>query len=391
MVNSRTLRRWDVVHTWSSLVCTIFLLIICISGLPLVFGDEIRQLLDPPLPYAKASASTPSINLDLPVGQARQAFPQDVISSVFVDNRQPRIVVSMAPSWQALADDADSEHTLTFDAHTGQLLARSDHHPLRGEQWMNYVHELHTALFLDLSGEIFLGIMAASLLLSLLSGVVLYRPFMGKLPFGTIRRERHRRTRWLDQHNLLGIATVAWLAIVGVTGLMNELEQPLFALWQRQEILPRVATYGATTRPLDATQMTSVQTAYQIASHAVPGMTITGIVYPGSPYGTPGHYLFWSQGDTPLTSQLFQPVMVDAGSGSLVAVLHMPWYLRAIEVSRPLHFGNYGGLWLKSLWALLDLLAIAVLVTGIYLWITRRRAHKPRNTHRMRGQGALPS
>jgi len=42
-------------------------------------------------------------------------------------------------------------------------------------------------------------------------------------------------------------------------------------------------------------------------------------------------------------------------------------------MSRPLHFGDYGGLPLKILWALLDLLAIAVLVSGIYLWFARKK------------------
>lgn len=38
---------------------------------------------------------------------------------------------------------------------------------------------------------------------------------------------------------------------------------------------------------------------------------------------------------------------------------------------QPLHFGNYGGMPLKILWALLDLLAILVLASGLYLWLER--------------------
>jgi len=52
----------------------------------------------------------------------------------------------------------------------------------------------------------------------------------------------------------------------------------------------------------------------------------------------------------------------------------LPWYLRAIEVSRPLHFGNYGGLPLKIIWTLLDLITIVVLGSGLYLWLIRRRS-----------------
>jgi uncharacterized iron-regulated membrane protein len=35
-------------------------------------------------------------------------------------------------------------------------------------------------------------------------------------------------------------------------------------------------------------------------------------------------------------------------------------------MSQPLHFGDYGGLPLKALWALFDIITIAVLCSGLY-------------------------
>ena len=60
--------------------------------------------------------------------------------------------------------------------------------------------------------------------------------------------------------------------------------------------------------------------------------------------------------------------------GTLTAVVEMPWYLRTLQVSRPLHFGDYGGMPLKIFWALLDLVTIAVLGSGLYLWLSRRKS-----------------
>ena len=65
--------------------------------------------------------------------------------------------------------------------------------------------------------------------------------------------------------------------------------------------------------------------------------------------------------------------MLDAETGQLVTARGLPWYLRALQVSRPLHFGDYGGLPLKIIWALLDLAAILVLASGVYLWLGKRR------------------
>ncbi|MCO5774728.1 PepSY domain-containing protein, partial [Citrobacter freundii] len=87
--------------------------------------------------------------------------------------------------------------------------------------------KLHTDLFLGLPGYLFLGLMGLLLVASLVSGVVVYTPFMRKLDFATVRAERSRRLKWLDLHNLLGIVTLSWVLVVGVTGVINTLALPI--------------------------------------------------------------------------------------------------------------------------------------------------------------------
>ncbi|MGE2213249.1 PepSY-associated TM helix domain-containing protein [Pseudomonas aeruginosa] len=77
--------------------------------------------------------------------------------------------------------------------------------------FMYLMLKLHTDLFLGLPGYLFLGLMGLLLVASLVSGVVVYTPFMRKLDFATVRAERSRRLKWLDLHNLLGIVTLSWV------------------------------------------------------------------------------------------------------------------------------------------------------------------------------------
>jgi uncharacterized iron-regulated membrane protein len=202
---------------------------------------------------------------------------------------------------------------------------------------------------------------------------VLYAPFMRKLEFGTVRRKRSQQTRWLDLHNLLGVVTVAWAFVVGATGVINELSTPLFGLWQMTDVKAILRPWQGMSPP-PISELTSVNGALVTAQRAVPGMTITSVLYPGSPFGSPHHYVFWAKGNSPLRSRLFSPVLIDARSGALAMVVKMPWYLRALEISRPLHFGDYGGMPLRILWALLDVVTIVVLGSGLYLWLSRRRS-----------------
>jgi uncharacterized iron-regulated membrane protein len=194
---------------------------------------------------------------------------------------------------------------------------------------------------------------------------------MRRLDFGTVRTARSRRLKWLDLHNLTGIVLLAWMFVVGATGVINELSTPLFGLWQITDVKAVLAPFHGKPAPAEA-ELSSPQAALDAAKAAMPDRIANSVIFPGSPFGSPYHYLVWARGRQPLTSRLFSPVLVDARSGKLAAVVQMPWYLRALEVSRPLHFGDYGGLPLKVLWALFDVIAIIVLASGLYLCVSRR-------------------
>ena len=373
-MKSRTsrLRRWAWIHKWSSLLCTVFLLVICVTGLPLLFAEQIEGWLDPHV-YEAVAAGTPPASLDRMAATAQARYPGQVITSVFLDDDEPQTIVSMAPSWAQAEADRRSEHYLRFDSRTGRLLEGSKPAAEQRLSFLDIMLALHRDLFIDLPGELFLGFMGLLFVVAIVSGVVLYAPFMRKLEFGTVRRTRSTQTRWLDLHNLLGVVTVAWAFVVGATGVINELSTPLFGLWQMTDVKAMLQPWQGKSPPPPA-ELTSVNGALLTAHRAVPGMTITSIDYPGSAFGSPHHYLLWAKGSSPLRSRMFSPILVDARSGALTMVVKMPWYLRALEISRPLHFGDYGGMPLRILWALLDVVTIVVLGSGLYLWMSRRRS-----------------
>ncbi|HEY0295076.1 MAG TPA: PepSY-associated TM helix domain-containing protein [Bordetella sp.] len=368
----RNLRLWTAIHKWSSLVCTLFLLVICLTGLPLVFSEEIHDWQEPRT-YADLPAGAPNAGLDALASAARGLYPSEVVTSMFVDDDEPQVYAWMAPSFEEAEKHPKSRHFIRFDARTAQVLEQSQPLGKRPMDFMDWMLRLHMDLFADLPGELFLAVMALLFVIAIVSGAVLYGPFMKKLDFGTVRAGRSRRLRWLDLHNLLGIVTLAWTFVVGATGLMNELSTPLFGLWQRTDVRAMLAPWQGKQAPA-LSELVSPQAALETAQRAAPGTTFTSVVFPGDDNGSPHHYLLWGHGSSALTSRLFTPVLVDARSGELTAVVEMPWYLRALEVSRPLHFGDYGGLPLKILWAALDLITIVVLASGLYLWFARRQA-----------------
>ena len=375
-MRTAVVKRWQWVHRWSSLACTLFLLVLCATGLPLVFADEIEAWTGDAQAYAALPPDAPRAGLDGLVARSLRRYPGQIVTSIFIDDDEQKVVVSMAPSWQLAREHPRSNHALRFDARTGELIAESGSSPSQSPSGLQLIRRLHVDLFAGLPGMLFLAVMGMLFVAALVSGVALYAPFMRHLEFGAVRTTRSPRTRWLDRHNLLGIATLAWALAIGITGVFNELSTPLFRLWQQTQVEPLLASRRNEAQPSahDPSSQGSVDAALAIAQQSLPaGMQVLTIGYPGGPLGSPRDYLLWAKGNTPVSSRLFTPMLVSVGSPAELTRLPMPWYLRALGLSRPLHFGDYGGMPLKVLWAALDLLTLCVLGSGLYLWLGKTR------------------
>lgn len=340
----------------------IFLLMLCLTGLPLIFHDEINHLFEDEIAAPAMPADTPLLPLDRLIAAARQQLPQQHALFVGLKQAKPLVVVAMSPTAIPVPGQF---HRLTVDARTAAVLGEEAPH----QDVMDVILRIHRDMFTGLPGELFLGLMGLVFAASIVSGVVVYWPFMRRLQFGTIRG-RSTRLTWLDRHNLLGIVTVSWALAVGLTGTINTLAVPLFDLWRAQTMPALLAPYQG--KPL--AEPKSVDAAVAAVRHEFPDRLVTSITMPTTTrFGSPQHLMVWTKGRTPFTARMFKPVLVDAEDSSKMVAPGLAWYLTALQVSRPLHFGDYGGLPLKIIWAVLDVITIIVLGSGLYLWVAKRR------------------
>jgi uncharacterized iron-regulated membrane protein len=381
MLSPKALRAWFLVHKWTSLLATLWLLLLCVTGLPLIFHHEIDHVMgnsvDPP-ELAEVPAERASV--DAMIADAQGRYPDQHMQFVVGDPDEPDV-------WYIRMGDSPEGSTInvfdTYDARTGEHL---NIYPLDQGGFMEVMERLHVDLYAGLPGTLFLGSMGIFLVLSLVSGVVLYGRVMRKLKFGTVR-EKTPRLRWLDLHNLLGIATLVWLLVVGFTGTINALAIPIFQTWQTNELAAMTSRHAAPDEP-PATSLVSVDTILENASAVTPGKVLSFLAFPGNEFASPHHFVAFMAGEEARTERLFTAVLMDAESGEVLEVSSMPWYTQVLFVSQPLHFGDYGGLPLKVLWAVLDVLAIVVLASGVYLWLKKRNVTFDDWLRDARGDGA---
>lgn len=142
----RSIRFWFVVHKWSSLVSTAFLLILCTTGLPLVFHDEIDAALGEG--YEASLVGPPSAEAGLPLDNMLAAAlaqrPGEVPLFMAFSQESPLLTVTTGPAPDA---PGDAMTLLFFDRASGEALGPA---PTGG--FMDFVLTLHTDLFLGLPG-----------------------------------------------------------------------------------------------------------------------------------------------------------------------------------------------------------------------------------------------
>lgn len=371
MPSRSAMRIWSKIHTWTSMISTVFLLLLCITGLPLIFNHELNHALYDEVEPAQLPADTPPANLDTVVANGLARVPGHAVQFMFWDRDEPELI------WLSVGKTVDSNpdenRLLKLDSRTGEFLEEPDF-----RSRITYViYRLHVDMYAGLPGKLFLGLMGLLFCVAIVSGVVLYWPSTRKLDFGAMRRDRPRMVRWLDLHNLLGVVTVVWALTVGLTGVINTWADLIFKLWQNDQLVAMTQAYKDRQVPQGPT---SVDGAVATARQAMPGMQPSFVAFPGNPFSSKSHYAVFMRGETPLTSRLLRPALIEAETGKLTDSRELPLYATALLVSQPLHFGDYGGMPLKIVWAVLTVATIVVLITGLYLWairIWRRRAARP--------------
>jgi len=362
-------KSWSWLHRWSSLVCTAFMLLLCLTGLPLIFQHEIAHALGRAIEPAPMPMDAPMAKLGAVADAARARHPELLVQFLYRESDEPGLW------WVSLAETLTAQENVkrvVVDARTAQVLAE----PKLEEGFLYWMYRLHSDCFVGLPGKLFLGVMGVLLIIAIVSGVVLYKPFGIKPGFGIVRQGHSAHTKWLDRHNLLGIIIVAWLSVVGITGIINTWADLLIRFWQYDQITAMVAPWKELPAPA---RIQPVQLAATAAQTAAPDMAVGLVAYPGTILSSSHHYTVFMRGAEPFSSRLYVPFLIETESGRITARLGFPWYMTALLVSQPLHFGDYGGLPLKILWGTLDLFAIIVLGSGLFLYTGRMRSASRRN------------
>jgi len=357
-------------HRWCSLVATLPFLILCLTGTVLIFHEEIDAAIG--VVPASVDDVRPQMPLQASIDGILAANPGERVASIGIDPKEhPGLLLLVTVPTQAHRFE---DMKLRF---IELATARPTEHAFDPTSTLTgFLLELHAHWFLGVPGELIGALIALLVLVSLLSGVVVYWPYVKKVALGLLRRGRGPRLRQLDLHNLIGVVVLGWALAVSLTGFLLGLGTVATGAWSYTAFAELrgqhdAAAVDAPRPPVDA------DAAMAAAQHQLPpDWHIASLIFPDTEFSTRHHYAMLAVGPSGLEERLYRVGLVDAGSGEVVKLTEMPGYMKAIVLSQPLHFGDYGGLSLKILWTLCTWLTLFITANGAWLWWDRRRRRK---------------
>jgi uncharacterized iron-regulated membrane protein len=121
------------------------------------------------------------------------------------------------------------------------------------------------------------------------------------------------------------------------------------------------------------TEVSTIDAAVASAEAGQPGRRWSFVTFPGAELASPRHFTVLLLGGDGLEKRMFTLALVDAKDPSVVIHRQLPWYLRALLISQPLHFGDYGGLAMRLLWTVFTIAVIGLAGSGVYVFFAGRK------------------
>lgn len=355
-------RLWQL-HSWLGLIAGLGLLVIGVSGSLLVFHDELGSFFQRELVHVDPTPGG-RLPLDTLRVHAEGQLPGHEITGWLPQYDDPAV----ADVLYVIAHGDKEWLVATLNPYTGELLAS----PRLGTRTLHgWLLELHYTFFADHSGMIIAGVFAVLLCALGVTGVWLYREFWKNVL--TLRWRRGARILFSDLHKFTGITSVLFNLLLGFTGAYWNLSH-VIGEWVNGE--PEQARLEGRLYPAAL----SLADLTRDAAQRLPGFRANFISLPSDP-AAPAITLWGTiEPRGALTSPYGSTVVYDPQTAAHQSTHDLRtggWWQRVVDTFTPLHYGTFGGLPVKILWALGGLTPGVLAISGFVIWQLRRRPTRP--------------
>ena len=347
-----------LLHSWLGMIFAIVLVAASLSGAAFVFEDEINVLLRPDLQKVEPQAER--LSVDGMVAAMKAANPEWQIGPIILP---PEEAVDRSVMMRISQPDI-LFHQAYLDPYSGKYLGKEIYN------WRWWMLQIHYAMHLGDWGRVIVFLGGVVMILSSFTGLWMQRGWLKKV-WKRWRFERSWRLGFSDLHKAVGWHLIFFNLVLGFTGAWIN--------WAAFERLaagqPRPIGFGFLIKAYDE-PAASYDAMIERAKEAIPGLEPMWITPPREGSGTvsitggvPGAHSFFGR--------YANTVTLDAASGEVIEasdIRRATWGAKFSEMIYALHFGQFGGFWVKLIYFVASLGLAAVVVSGCAIaWLRRRK------------------
>ncbi len=357
---------WFLVHSWLALPIWFFVLIVCVTGTLAVVSQEIVWLANPQMRASQPSDDAPRLSYDQILAAIKQAEPQTLVQSI---NR---------PDESHFALDVEVSYpdgrslTVYVNPYTGVIQGTAPAFDFKA-----FTRALHGWWLVPFTngyswGWYLVSLLGVPMLVSLITGLVVYKRFWKGFLRPTLRVRHGARIFWGDFHRLCGIWSIWFIAVISITGIWFLIKAFLFDNQISISSEPIIPAMSRESVPISAAgtppPRISLDRAIEIAQQKIPGLEASYVNLPGNAYS---HMSVSGRGWYPLMYQTatLNPYNGEMASSRLLSDRSSLEFVT--ESMRPLHTGDFGGIWIKLIWFFFGLLLSMMILSGLLIWTKR--------------------
>ena len=354
---------WKV-HQWTGLYVGIVIAALSITGAVAVFIPEIDSFLERKYELSETGDSYVPMN--------------GVITQVQLDNPGFRVLGAMPPAKATdplildIFQDAgakDSQRIQVFiNPYTGAILGQKSH----TDSLSNYLRQIHVRLMDAWWGRQIVGLAGVGLLILCITGLLIYGQFMKNQVFGAIR-QKNLRILMADWHKMVGIAALLFNLMIAGTGAWLGLQPILIKAFNIEAPNSFVRTEKISSPETDIDQAYDFWQALEVAKSQIPQFTVTQII--PSKNGSNTIELKGDAGHLPFEPHISKVVL----DKKTLEILHVydirkqAFSDKFYYMQEGLHFGRFGGIFLKIAYALLAITSGVLSITGFFIYLIRKK------------------
>ncbi|HMU09225.1 MAG TPA: PepSY-associated TM helix domain-containing protein [Ferruginibacter sp.] len=342
------------IHSVAGLVSGLFILLMSLSGAALVFHDELDQrpeIQNRPLQ---------NFSLDSCYRLVQKQYPHAQVSNCSLpgNDTQPVSFIIYDSSYK----NGTKALEVFLHPQTGEVVRTRGGSDDMQHNFMSWLSKFHNSFHLEKKGEWLLGFFALVFLISIITGLILFRKsIIAVLLFKKIAYRKG------NLHQLIGIYALLFNLMIAVTGFWMQryvFKKDFYASYNYKPVL----------KPSPVLSF-SFDSAYKELQAKHPDFSASVIYFAQSKKGKTAVYGSRSSNSFIHSKKFADAIMLDS-NGAIAStrfVTEISSDDRYDIINSQLHMGKYGGVGVKIIYFFFGLAGGLLSITGFLLWLKRRR------------------